>query len=526
MTVWIALLGGFSVLVIEILGVHLLSPWFGSSTIIWSQQIAIILLAMAVGAWFGGNVARRQTDLHSKLSKVLAVAAAFFVLLAYGVDYFAAKVLPSHLNLDQVAGLFQVGSFASAIIFFAPPVFFLSWVTPILVELRVADGSSAGQASGRLGAIATAGSLAGIYFSTFIAIPILGVRASIIAVAILLAISSLMLSKRLRLAIGLPLLGLPLLLESPSLYANMPPSSTLVESVHTPYQKLRVIEFVDENDGGVERWLQMNEGLDSYQSRWKSTAGKLSEWPGGYYDLFALLPIYIGYQQGDVKPQHNYCILGYGGGSAVMPIATAEQQHPYKVIGIEIDPVVTQLTEKHMPLPNKLSANIEVYSAVDARAALRFCDENQDAIIIDAYSRQFEVPLHMATKEFFEEAYGKLADGGVLCFNLGTTSTKLDDNVLGYVTASIVASFDSDYVRLQHVARSRNWLIFARKGKPLPPLSDMASLLPSGWPIELGASCLPAECIEGAALRLNPTSALSDDKNSLMANQFFEWARD
>jgi hypothetical protein len=352
------------------------------------------------------------------------------------------------------------------------------------------------------------------------------VRASIIAVAILLAISSLILSKRLRLAIGLPLLGLPLFVDSPSLYANIPPFATLVESVHTPYQKLRVIEFVDEDDASVERWLQMNEGLDSYQSRWKSTAGELSQWPGGYYDLFALLPLYIEYQRADVKPQHNYCILGYGGGSAVMPIAAAEQYHPYKVIGIEIDPVVAKLAEKHMPLPSELAANVEVHSDVDARAALRFCANNQDAIIVDAYSRQFEVPLHMATKEFFQEAYEKLADGGVLGFNLGTTSTELADNALGYVTASIVESFGSEYVRLQHVARSRNWLIFARKGKPLPPLSEMAVLLPNGWPIELGASCLPAECIEGDALQRNPASPLSDNKNSLMANQFFEWARD
>jgi hypothetical protein len=51
-------------------------------------------------------------------------------------------------------------------------------------------------------------------------------------------------------------------------------------------------------------------------------------------------------------------------------------------------------------------------------------------------------------------------------------------------------------------------------------------LLPSGWPIELGASCLPAECIEGDALQRNPAASLSDNKNSLMANQFFEWARD
>ena len=524
MTVWLALLGGFSVLVIEILGVHILSPWFGSSTIIWSQQIAIILLAMALGAWFGGNIARSKSDLRLKLSWALGIAACFLILLAFGVDYFASKILPSSLSLDQVAGLFQMGSFASAVIFFAPPVFFLSWVTPILVEIRVKEGSNAGQASGRLGAIATAGSLLGIYFSTFVAIPTLGVRASIVVVAILLALSSLLLSRRWSWALALPLLLTPLLQQSPALYANMPEGATLVESVHTPYQKLRVIEF--DNDNTAERWLQMNEGSDSYQSLWQESDGDSIVWPGGYYDLFALLPLYFQHQRNQYPSQHNYCVLGFGAGSAVLPIATAEGDNDWHVVGIELDPMVTQLAEQHMPLSPSLTNHVDVYSAVDARAALRFCDDQQDAVIIDAYSRQFEVPLRMATSEFFSEVRTKLSHGGVMCFNLGTTATKLNDDVLAAVTAGILDNFSADHVRLQHVARSRNWVIFARKNMPLPSLSSMEHLMPSGWPIEIGTACLPSECIEGSLLEEMDTVPLYDNLNALTANQFFEWVRD
>ncbi|MFT7517839.1 MAG: spermidine synthase, partial [Myxococcota bacterium] len=481
MTTWIALLGGFSVLVIEILGVHILAPWFGSSTIIWSQQIAIILLAMALGGWFGGNIARRKTALKSKLSQALACAAAFFMLLAFGVDYFASIILPQDLSLDQVAGLFQIGSFSTATIFFAPPVFFLSWLTPILVELRVEHGTNAGQASGRLGAIATGGSLLGIYFATFIAIPILGVRASIIIVAILLAISALIIAKRSKLTPLLLLLFAPLAVESPAAEANMPSGATIVESTTTPYQSLRVIEF----EGG-ERWLQMNEGLDSYQSRYNPQ----HQWPGGYYDLFALLPLYINH---GVKPkeQREYCILGYGAGSAIIPISIAEANNAWHAIGIELDPVVSRLAQQHMPLPEQLSEQVDVYSAIDARAALRFAPDGLDAVIVDAYSRQFEVPLHMATVEFFSEIHSKLSDGGVMCFNLGTTSIDLHSSTLAAIAAGMIETFGRDNVRLQHVARSRNWVLFARKNIDLPPLDFMAKLLPDDWPIEIGASCLP-----------------------------------
>ena len=510
----IALLGGFSVLVIEILGIHLLAPWFGTSTLIWSQQIAIIMLAMAVGGWFGGNIARTKTNLILRLSTALFIASAFFVLLSFGISVFAEFVLPSDLSLDEVAGIFQLGSFLAAAMFFAPPVFFLSWLTPILVELSVEGGVNAGQSSGRLGAIATAGSLLGIYFSTFIAIPFLGVRESILCVAGLLAICSILLRAKKKYLALVPLVLTPLIGDDASALANMPNSATLVEVADTSYQRLRVIDF-----DGQERWLQMNEGLDSYQSKWQPQQG----WPGGYYDLFALLPYYFQHFDSATAKNANYCILGYGAGSALMPLSIAHPEGDWQAVGVELDPQVLRLANSHMPLPKEFDNHLTVHTGIDARAALRFMQADFDAIIIDAYSRQFEVPLHLATHDFFVEAYDKLNEGGVLCFNLGTTATALNDSTLAAISAGIVKTFGISNVRLQHVARSRNWVLFARKNMVLPSVESLAKVLPSGWPLEVGASCLPAECLEAAELSSITIPPLTDNLSSLATKQISEW---
>ena len=60
MTLFAAALSGFAVLTLEILGVHWLAPWFGTSALVWSNQIGVVLLAMALGGWWGGRVAKRS----------------------------------------------------------------------------------------------------------------------------------------------------------------------------------------------------------------------------------------------------------------------------------------------------------------------------------------------------------------------------------------------------------------------------------------------------------------------------------
>ena len=55
-------------------GARLLAPYFGDSTIVWANTIAIVLVALSVGYWLGGKLADRRPDLKSLCATVLCGA--------------------------------------------------------------------------------------------------------------------------------------------------------------------------------------------------------------------------------------------------------------------------------------------------------------------------------------------------------------------------------------------------------------------------------------------------------------------
>src|SRR4029079_16595525 len=44
----------------EIAGARLLAPWFGGSTIVWANTIAVVLVALSAGYAIGGRLADRN----------------------------------------------------------------------------------------------------------------------------------------------------------------------------------------------------------------------------------------------------------------------------------------------------------------------------------------------------------------------------------------------------------------------------------------------------------------------------------
>lgn len=55
-----ACLAGGAVMVIEILGTRMLSPYMGASHFVWTAQIAVTLIALATGYYVGGRLVDRS----------------------------------------------------------------------------------------------------------------------------------------------------------------------------------------------------------------------------------------------------------------------------------------------------------------------------------------------------------------------------------------------------------------------------------------------------------------------------------
>ena len=51
-------------MVLELVAARILSPYVGSSNLIWTTIIGIMLTSMSIGYWLGGKIADKRPDLN------------------------------------------------------------------------------------------------------------------------------------------------------------------------------------------------------------------------------------------------------------------------------------------------------------------------------------------------------------------------------------------------------------------------------------------------------------------------------
>lgn len=175
MPVFLAFLLGIFSMGFQLLGSRLLSPWFGSSIIVWAFIISVFLAGFSLGSMGGGLLVRLPGPTRRRgVAWVAVFAVAGFAvnaMFARGfLDWLDARETPLTLALGAACGLL-----------FLPPVAALAAFTPVLVQGLSERGQSAGFASGLIYSVGTLGNIAGIMLTAFVLIPM-------VPVSILLAI--------------------------------------------------------------------------------------------------------------------------------------------------------------------------------------------------------------------------------------------------------------------------------------------------------------------------------------------------
>lgn len=379
-------IGGASVMVVEILGSRVLAPVFGTTLHVWSALITVTLAALATGYAWGGRIADKRPGLGT-LMTVMAIAAGTLLL----ADLITKPVLSVAYQAGMVGG-----TFVAALLLFLPTLLLLGMVSPMAVR-AAADQLHLGTSVGNLYAISTIGSVVGSLAVSLLIIPNMSVHAAIIGTAVALAIVPtwyLLMRRRMQQA-ALLLVGLALAsvgtaiagqeADREVMYKNQPHRVTA--RVPSSYGDLVVSD-----EGGI-RYLFLN-GVQQ-----GSLIGDVSYAPYAY-----------GLQRLATAKGIPKKMLVWGLGAGVYARAMAEAGSDVTVI--EIDPMSEKVAREHFGLPQSVKVIIG-----DARTETARLSEKYDVIVLDAFSGD-SPPFHLLTQEAFADLKEKLAPDGLIVANI------------------------------------------------------------------------------------------------------------
>jgi len=180
MTYIVSFVSGFCILVVEMVAGRMLAPYFGVSLYTWTSIIGVVLAGIGAGAYAGGMLADRFPS-RSSLGVLLFLA---------GIAVF---LIPPILNIVvmqelNIALMWKVLLALSAI-FFVPSMA-LGMILPLVVKQAVYRLDETGGLVGRIYALSTAGSLAGVFLSGLFLISFMGTRTIIFFVGAFLILTA------------------------------------------------------------------------------------------------------------------------------------------------------------------------------------------------------------------------------------------------------------------------------------------------------------------------------------------------
>lgn len=196
-------LSGAALMSLEMAGLRLIQPEFGSDIIVYGSIISVFLGGLALGAFTGGKLSDRKPNV-AFLGGILVVAGLATVLMPLYSDsvftFFSpiqegAGLSALELSLDDsgMIALYEPPdlrwvTLGVGISLFFIPSFLSGMISPYSARLLIRKLGRLGSGVGMLSALSTAGSIVGTLGSTFFLIQLLGTRRLILANGVLLIV--------------------------------------------------------------------------------------------------------------------------------------------------------------------------------------------------------------------------------------------------------------------------------------------------------------------------------------------------
>ena len=412
-------LSGALTMLLELIAARVLSPYVGSSNLIWTTIIGIMLTSMSIGYWLGGKIAdkNKENDINILASYLLvsAIATSFIPLLETNF----IEVLSQYINNLVIVAII------CTIITFGIPSFLLATVSPIAVKIKNNNIDQVGATSGKISSLSTIGSIFGTFFAGFILIPNLGVRNIILGCSILLwLLSAYLFDKKDKKYYGFMVLELIVIigLHLLGIYTFNQQHPEITTDVDSEYSRIWVTEVnVGENQ---YKTLQVDTGLESYINQ---ETGEMGARYLYYYDLFE-------YYQKDAKDA-----LMIGGAAYTYPMHYLKKYDDKTIDVVEIDKKMTQIAEQEFGLDAN-NPNLGLITQ-DGRSYLNYSEKKYDTIFIDAF-KGLNAPFELTTYEAMNNAYNCLNENGTVITNIISSINGENTDFIEYEYSTYKAVFD------------------------------------------------------------------------------------
>lgn len=371
---------GGAVMVVEILGTRVLSPFFGVGLFIWSALLSVTLGSLAAGYFLGGILADRAPR-----RRVL-----YAVILAAGVLVGLAPLFarPALIFGDGLG--IRLGALASATLLFAPSLVAFGMVGPVAVRLAAFEVAVAGRAAGRVYAVSTAGSLLATLLAGFWLVPNFSVRAILFGTSVVLIVMAVLgmfregASRAVAALLLAPFVGLA------GARAGTLPGITILARAQSFYGRLSVVE---DRARGVRFLRSDHSFLGGFD-------------PKSHQPAFGFLHLLEAIRF--ARPRGRD-LLQIGLGIGTLPMALSP--HGIRTDVVEIDPEVIRLAREWFAFEPSGDVTCQ-----DGRAFLHRVAKRYDFVVHDTFTGG-AVPDHLLSVEVLERIREVLRPGGLLALN-------------------------------------------------------------------------------------------------------------
>jgi spermidine synthase len=388
-----------------------------------SSVLTVVLAALALGYFWGGRIADRYPH-PLPLYGILAIGG-FAIALSYALSTIVIPFLSTIIPITY-------GPLFLALLFFFIPAFLLGTDSPYVIKLltKDADPANAGAITGNTFFWSTVGSIIGSLSAGFFFIPFVGIEATLLGVACVLAIGATTAAHFLTARTASPTETSPIRL--PHLYAialatilltvltlSLPPTNPDNENQTTLYEAqgyyghIRIYEqefsLVRQPARFLRREVNAESAIfqDSYEHPFE-------------YTRFSNL--YTGLRRASTT---SFLLLG--GGAYTVPRTLVANNPDLQVDVAELEPSLFPLAQEYFDLKDVSRIRNHV---VDARVFVAESDKRFDYIFMDTFNSGLYIPAHLTTQEYFSAVRERLSDDGLLMINFigarnlpGTTLT-------------------------------------------------------------------------------------------------------